>query len=90
MIKKRKKLESIKRNGAAPVSKQSSAPANLIKDSNTLKPPTHMVSSTNDQQFTTLENNGPISIDAQINSDAPDNQLSGTHDGQVNILQYSS
>ena len=90
MIKKRKKLESIKRNGAAPVSKQSSAPANLIKDSNTLKPPTHMVSSTNGHRFTTSDNNGPIVIDAQINSNATDNQLSGIRDRQVSRLQYLS
>ena len=86
MIKKRKKLESIKRNGAAPVSKQSSAPANLVTDSNTLKPPTHMVSSTNDHQFPISDNNGPILIDAQINSNATDNQLSSIRDSKVTML----
>ena len=86
MIKKRKKLESIKRNGAAPVSKQSSAPANLIMDSNTLKPPTHMASSTNDHQFPISDNNGPILIDAQINSNATDNQWSSIRDSKVTML----
>ena len=88
MIKKRKKIESSKKNGAPTVPKESPPTVNLINDSNTLKPPTNPISSMNGHQLSTSNQNGPVLVDAQINSNATENQLSVIPDKKVNMLKY--